>query len=430
MATSSEPSASSERQATLLDPITGLPPGWRQREKTILSGTKAGEMQQFFENDFGKKVDSIKKLMKLLCDVTGEDVEQLTQQSMAIRNPESAKSAKAKVPKAKAKADAPKAAAKVKVKEEPAKEPSEPKPSKKRNKATNGKLDPDTFLPAGWEQVEKVYKTGGSVGKTYIRFQKATGGGSHYCTINQVLRKHLEDTGEDLTAMYQEMKDRKEQEKAQRRREESEKNKELKKQQREQHIENFRAVYGALTGSLVMALPGWSGEAKLQENCRSWKLLKDIEAHFGSLMEQGKQDTFPDFDAARDSQATDENPSFQQNGRIINIARQQNQVEAWTREPKPPDPKEKHRKRKRELKMVDYGHYRETSHLKLFDVSEMTEKANLGVKFHRGSCWQLSVLLALLKWFPRQPCLVMSAHASFLLWSTLNAHQLLSQIFS
>ena len=80
--------------------------------------------------------------------------------------------------------------------------------------------------------------------------------------------------------------------------------------------------------------------------------------------------------------------------------------------------------------MVDYGHYRETSHLKLFDVSEMTEKANLGVKFHRGSCWQLSVLLALLKWFPRQPCLVMSAHASFLLWSTLNAHQLLSQIFS
>ena len=25
---------------------------------------------------------------------------------------------------------------------------------RKRNKATNGKLDPDTFLPAGWEQVE------------------------------------------------------------------------------------------------------------------------------------------------------------------------------------------------------------------------------------------------------------------------------------
>ncbi|CAE7712155.1 unnamed protein product [Symbiodinium sp. CCMP2592] len=89
MATSSEPAAASERQATLLDPITGLPPGWRQREKTILSGSKAGEMQQFFENDLGRKVDSIKKLMKLVCDVTGEDVEQLTQQSMAIRNPES-----------------------------------------------------------------------------------------------------------------------------------------------------------------------------------------------------------------------------------------------------------------------------------------------------------------------------------------------------
>ena len=48
-------------------------------------------MQQFFENELlGKKADSIKKLMKLVCDMTGEDVEQLTQQSMAIRNPENA----------------------------------------------------------------------------------------------------------------------------------------------------------------------------------------------------------------------------------------------------------------------------------------------------------------------------------------------------
>ncbi|CAE7639433.1 unnamed protein product [Symbiodinium microadriaticum] len=339
-------------------------------------------MQQFFENELlGKKADSIKKLMKLVCDMTGEDVEQLTQQSMAIRNPENAKSAKAKAPKAKAKAEAaPKAAVKVKVKEEPAKPPSEPKPSKKRPKTTNGKLDPDTYLPAGWETVEKAYKTGGSVGKTYIRFQKVNGGGAICCTINQVLKRHLEDTGEDLTAQYIEMRDKKEQEKAQRRREESEKNKEMKKQKREEYIENFRAVYGALTGPLVMALPGWSGEAKHQVNCgqlcssyydpegRSWKLLKDIEAHFGMLMEQGKQDTFPDFDAARDSQATDEN------GRVINIARQQNQVEAWTREQKKPG-EEKLRRRKKELKMVDYDHYRETSHMKLFDVSKMTEKA-------------------------------------------------------
>ncbi|CAE7712174.1 unnamed protein product [Symbiodinium sp. CCMP2592] len=217
--------------------------------------------------------------------------------------------------------------------------------------------------------------------KYFIMDRSAGRGAVVTVARDTVLWRHLEDTGEDLTAMYQEMKDKKEQEQAQRRREESEKKKEMKKQQREQHIENFRAVYGALTGSLVMALPGWSGEAKLQENCgqlcssyydpegRSWKLLKDIEAHFGSLMEQGKQDTFPDFDAARDSQATDEN------GKVINIARQQNQVEAWTREQKPPESKEKPRKRKRELKMVDYGHYRETSHLKLFDVSEMTEKA-------------------------------------------------------
>ena len=46
-----------------------------------------------------------------------------------------------------------------------------------------------------------------------------------------------------------------------------------------------------------------------------------------------------------------------------------------------------------QLKMVDYDHYRETSHMKLFDVSKMTEKATLGVKLHRGSCWRLPVLL-------------------------------------
>ena len=69
MATPAEPSF--QKQGTVLDPITGLPPGWRRRE--------------FFENELGETADSINELMKLVCDRTGEHVEQLTQQR-AIRN--------------------------------------------------------------------------------------------------------------------------------------------------------------------------------------------------------------------------------------------------------------------------------------------------------------------------------------------------------
>ncbi|CAE7553125.1 unnamed protein product [Symbiodinium sp. CCMP2592] len=259
MATPTE--SSFQRQGTVLDPITGLPLGWRRRE--------------FFENELGETADSINELMKLVCDRTGEDLEQMTRQSMAIRNTKAGAS------------------------EGPGtKGPSE-KSSPKRSSSSSGKLDPETFLPAGWVRVEKKYKTGTKAGKTYLRFQKENGGSLNYCTITQVLKHHLEHTGEDLMPLYHELKEQKQSE-DQGAAESAKMTPEQKRLQRERYISKFRAAHGALTGVKVAALPGWSGEAKplpcgqslatyYDPEGRPFKLLKDIEAHFGCLMEEGKQ---------------------------------------------------------------------------------------------------------------------------------------------
>ncbi|CAE7709929.1 unnamed protein product, partial [Symbiodinium pilosum] len=114
------------------------------------------------------------------------------------------------------------------------------------------------------------------------------------------------------------------------------KEKEGQKAARERYIQVFRDVHGPLTGALVCAFKGWRGEAKHLKACdqyaasyydtegRCWKLLKDLEAHFGKLLEEGKENDLPDIAAAKEAIATDEN------GRVINIARTQNKVEDWT----------------------------------------------------------------------------------------------------
>ena len=48
-------------------------------------------VQTVFENELGKKVDSINKVMKMHCETTGEDAHKLVQQCLAIRNPAPAK---------------------------------------------------------------------------------------------------------------------------------------------------------------------------------------------------------------------------------------------------------------------------------------------------------------------------------------------------
>ena len=114
---------------------------------------------------------------------------------------------------------------------------------------------------AGWVQVEKKYKTGTKAGNTYLRFQKEGGDSSRCCTITQVLKQHMEDTGEDLMPLYHELKEQKQSE-DKRAAESAKMTPEQKRLQRDRYISKFRAAHGALTGAKVVALPGWSGEAK------------------------------------------------------------------------------------------------------------------------------------------------------------------------
>ena len=87
--------ASEEQGLTLLSfHLLSLFSEWDPLEGTIQGGDGWAwawgadtRTQPFFENLQGKRADSIRKLMKFVCDVTGEDVEQLVQQSMAIRSP-------------------------------------------------------------------------------------------------------------------------------------------------------------------------------------------------------------------------------------------------------------------------------------------------------------------------------------------------------
>lgn len=380
---------------TELSEVTGLPSGWRERSTIILHGAKAGGTQTVFEDDFGKKANSLEKLMKLISDETGEDMQKLLRRSMDIRNPSKTKRAKAE-PKAKAEAAAkakakssPRVTKEEEVEEEkeeptekseaPAESHAEPaaktdvpaaKSRKRRKENDPGYLDPDTLLPKGWSTVEKQYKTGGYKGKTYVRFQY-NGEGALMPSISAVINRHHEMTGEDLMPLYQKMRAEK---KAQ------VPSAEVRKEKREQHVALYRAKFPALTGAMVCAFPGWTGEAKHLQNCgqnsanyydpdgRTWKLLKDIEAHFGKLLEEGKEDEIPDIEAAKNAQAKDEN------GRVINVARQQI-VEEFT-VVQDSEAKKKKRSNAPSLSktIVDYSHYRQSPHLKIYDAYNMSEQ--------------------------------------------------------
>jgi len=425
------PAEAGEKQVTVLDPATGLPPGWREREKTLLKGLKAGQVQIYYENiTTMKKADGLKKLFKEHCASTGEDSEELYQRCQEIRTgskPKAKAAAKAKAgaavkvkveakePKVKQEADAA-AKAKVeaaeanedeaKVKQEvPAAPPSKTKvkvepseaskpeakekagksaTSKKRKKieADLEKLDPETLLPLGWKIIQLVYKTGGSAGKPYTRFQRDEGGMA-LGSLKQVFEKHLEETGEDLFASHKELKEERNQAaKEENARKQAEKGK-FQKDKREMLIQLFRDKHGTLTGPILMAFPGWKGESKFLPSCgqycasyqdpsgKIWKLCKDVEAHFGYLMEQGREDEIPDIELARQNLATDEK------GKVINEARQLNKVEEFTLVNPEPDNSRSARRGKRKkvgTDVVNYDFYRDCKELRCYDIMKMSEQ--------------------------------------------------------
>jgi len=111
---------------------------------------------------------------------------------------------------------------------------------------------------------------------------------------------------------------------------EQEKRKKLAVEKREMAIAHFRDAHGQLTGAIVCCFPGWRGVSKYLEvsgqqvamyydpEGRKFSLLKDIEQMFGTRMLEGQP--IPDIDAARNNVKVDEN------GRTVNVARQENFV--------------------------------------------------------------------------------------------------------
>eukprot|EP00933_Yihiella_yeosuensis_P053849 TRINITY_DN5214_c0_g1_i3.p1 TRINITY_DN5214_c0_g1~~TRINITY_DN5214_c0_g1_i3.p1 ORF type:complete len:394 (+),score=65.69 TRINITY_DN5214_c0_g1_i3:97-1182(+) len=176
-------------------------------------------------------------------------------------------------------------------------------------KAKGKEIPPPKGLPPGWKCIEKVYLSGTKAGQTYVRFDSADGKHKTVLTVPRCIRIHAEENGldpDEELAKYEAAKEEKKANAAA----EREKAGIVKGQKREEAIDHFRSVHGPLDGATVMALPGWRGEGKLLENCgqvtavyydtdnRPWKLLKDIEAMFGTKMLAGATD-LPDFDKAR-----------------------------------------------------------------------------------------------------------------------------------
>mmetsp|Transcript_39771 Transcript_39771/g.84901 ORF Transcript_39771/g.84901 Transcript_39771/m.84901 type:complete len:380 (+) Transcript_39771:84-1223(+) len=177
-----------------------------------------------------------------------------------------------------------------------------------------------TFLPPGWKRVEKIYQSGLYVGQTYIRYD-GPAGQRGVSSMGKVIALAAEADGKDPDAAVIEFK-RKYKEKQE---EAAMERGKMKGEMREEAIARFQAAHGKLDGATVVALPGWKGESKRLENCgqivatyyapdgKEFKLIKDIEAFFGSKMVKGE--AVPDIEAARQNLATDEN------GRVMNVAR-------------------------------------------------------------------------------------------------------------
>eukprot|EP00931_Biecheleriopsis_adriatica_P073418 TRINITY_DN47702_c0_g1_i1.p1 TRINITY_DN47702_c0_g1~~TRINITY_DN47702_c0_g1_i1.p1 ORF type:complete len:408 (-),score=76.68 TRINITY_DN47702_c0_g1_i1:7-1191(-) len=256
-------------------------------------------------------------------------------------------------------------------------------------------------LPPGWRAVEKEYKSGQYAGKTYIRYEtdkhKSVG------SVKKAIELYAKDNGMDVDQMFEEYKEMQKKEAEEKNAREGK----VSKEKREEYIALFRAKHGQLSGALVTSLPGWRGESKLLENCgqlcatyydpqgRVFKLMKDIEAYFGSLMAQGSTD-LPDFAAAQAGVRLDEK------GKPINAARQENIVEEFTQE-------KKSTKRKREYfeRVVRDEWYREVPQVRVLQgASDVLKKEQIpNADDLSNTEEQLRILMAQRHFDPNTPLL-------------------------
>lgn len=189
-------------------------------------------------------------------------------------------------------------------------------------------VPPPDGLPPGWKAMEFAYKSGPSLGKTYVRFNSAIKK-DMTSTVKKALErdalnKGLSQTEADVIVeeYMQEQFRKKERLKA-----EKESQGYLKGPAREEAISAFRSVYGELNGGLVGKLPGWRAESMYRETCgqtavtyynpegRSFNTVKDVECYFGVRVQRGEG--VPEIAAAHANVKTDDR------GRIVNEARQE-----------------------------------------------------------------------------------------------------------
>jgi len=154
-------------------------------------------------------------------------------------------------------------------------------------------------MPDGWKAVEKMYMSGKYQGNTYIRFYSKDGRHKHILSVKAAIQKDAEDKGKNPMAAVAEY-ERLQQEKRDAAAREREQAGILKGEKRESAVTLFRDKFGPLDGSTVQVFPGWETSYEYLPSCqqthvtytdtdgRKWKLLKDIEACFGSRMQAGE----------------------------------------------------------------------------------------------------------------------------------------------
>jgi len=173
-------------------------------------------------------------------------------------------------------------------------------------------------LPDGWKSLEMTYKSGKSMGQTYVRFKGPHPGMSNVCTIKQAIRLQAEHDGKDPEKTVQDFerwkKEREEQEK-QTREAENKKMGLMKVQERDAAIAAFRERFGPLDGTTVTNWPGWKKEEIWLPACQQvrrewydprgnkWLLMKDLEANYGQMILNG--DRIEDLVEIQDLMETD-----------------------------------------------------------------------------------------------------------------------------
>mmetsp|Transcript_13784 Transcript_13784/g.31246 ORF Transcript_13784/g.31246 Transcript_13784/m.31246 type:complete len:351 (-) Transcript_13784:164-1216(-) len=231
----------------------------------------------------------------------------------------------------------------------------------------SGKEIPCEGLPPGWKCLEKVYLSGGSAGKTYIRF--SCDKHKNVLSLKAALKLHAEDNGQDpeeAMREYERKKEEKKEDLAKLREERGQ----IKGEKRNEAIDHFRAVHGKLDGATVVQFPGWRGESKVLENCgqisasyfdsegRIFKLVNDIEAFLGKRMIDGEE--IPDIAKARASIIYDEH------GKAVNLARKgENCVDVDTQR----------KKQRLDQREVGLDYYAESKQLAVVNAEGAKEKA-------------------------------------------------------